>query len=157
MREYHWNVGVTYKLVCFAGNDPDKDPIELQSRSSSTVIITKGSKEAPLPEGTVHPFVDVPLTWLLQQITTEKQVCRFQIDRSQSDKCRTPRRNEQVDAALEFFRSWDRVGVQMLESFQQSSGTGDSWHARPSAAVLLLGYPISPSRNAMIFSVPSCL
>ena len=50
--------------------------------------------------------MDVPLTWLLQQLTPELKMA-FKIDRL-ADACHTPRRNDDVAAACEFFGLWER-------------------------------------------------
>ena len=104
VREYHWEVGVTYKIFCYAGNNPTNSPIELQSRTSSTVVVTTGNNNAPFPKHTVHTPLAFSLTWLLQKLKPkDKQfVCNFKIDRTK-DSCRTPRRNDDVRGALEFF------------------------------------------------------
>ena len=101
--EYHWKFGLEYELYAFSGNDPD-DRVELQSRSCMCKIVTTGHKNAPRPETTVPSPIDVPITWLLQNISSES-VCSFKIDRS-AKSCRTPRRNEEVVAGLRFFSSF---------------------------------------------------
>jgi len=151
VREYHWDVGVTYKLFCFVGNDPEKDPILLEERSSSTTIITTGTKTSPVPVKTVHPFVDVNLTWLLQQIKTEKQVCQFEIDRSK-DTCRTPRRNEDIDAAFAFFadfKKWSAMCYQHFRNRIEASilGKHEEEHVRSRVEKSILGRQTATSES----------
>lgn len=108
IKEHHWKVGVSYKLIIFKGSDPSADSVELQSRESSTVLITSGGSskpDPPVPEKTIHPPIDVDLTWFFQRISPGEQVCNFLIDRGNKDACKTPRRNEDVDMAVAFDKS----------------------------------------------------
>jgi hypothetical protein len=104
--EYHWVFGLDYELYAFCGNTPD-DRVELQSRSCKHDIVRTGDKSPPAPDTTVPTPIDVALTWLLQNLSAES-VCSFAIDRA-AKSCRTPRRNDEVQAGLEFFsafRNW---------------------------------------------------
>jgi hypothetical protein len=103
--EYHWKIAAQYRIFCYARNDPDKDYVELLSRTSSTNIVTTGSKKAPFPQRTVHDPVKISLTWLLQNIkeSDKQRFCSFKIDRAK-ESCRTPRRNEEIEASLTFFK-----------------------------------------------------
>jgi hypothetical protein len=117
IKEFHWDIGVSYKLYCFTGNDPKTDPIMLEERSSSCVIVTTGTKKAPIHETTVHPFVDVNLTWLFEQISPKTHTCLFEIDRS-LDSCKTPRRNQNVDAAFLFFADFKKWSALCFQHFR---------------------------------------
>jgi len=105
-KEYHWKVSAQYRVFCYSGNDPENNVVELLARSSSTSIVTTGSKEAPFPQRTVHDPIKTSFTWLLQNIEKESEkqqrTCGFKIDRSK-DTCRTPRRNEEIDKSVAFF------------------------------------------------------
>ena len=102
--EYHWKIAAQYRIFCYAGNDPDKDYVELLSRTSSTNIVTTGSKKAPFPQSTVHDPVKTTFTWLLQNIkdSDNQHSSSFKIDRAK-ETCRTPRRNEEIEASITFF------------------------------------------------------
>ena len=117
VKEYHWKVGITYKVYIYAGNDPNSGTIELQSRSSSTIIITTGQKKAPFPESTIHTPIETSLTWIVQQISLDKKVCLFKIDRS-NDKCKTPIQNKDTKSALHFFDSMSRWSNQCMQFFK---------------------------------------
>ena len=95
VKEYHWKVGIAYKVHIYAGNDLNTSTIDLQSRSSSTIIITTGQKKAPFPESTIHTPIETSLTWIVQRISMDKMVCHFKIDRSK-DTCKTPDRKSVV-------------------------------------------------------------
>jgi hypothetical protein len=119
VKEHHWKVGVRYRLILFKGTttteSSDDSAVELQSRSASTILITSGGSGSgrpisPMAERTVHVPIDVPLTWFFQRISPTEQLCEFIIDRDQKS-CKTPRRNDNVDAAVEFDRKlheWTR-------------------------------------------------
>jgi hypothetical protein len=118
VREYHWKVAAQYRVFCYSGNDPDKNFVDLLSRSSSTSIVTTGSKEAPFPQRTVHDPIKTSFTWLLQCIKdSEKQrTCGFKIDRSK-DTCRTPRRNEEIDKSIAFFNDLSFWFIEVKQHF----------------------------------------
>jgi len=107
VKEYHWKVGFNYRIYAYVGNEPTNKPIELQSRSSSSVIITKGVKEAPFPERTNHPPIATLLTWILQRISMDKLGCTFKINRSKNT-CKTPVHNECTKAAMSFFHDMSK-------------------------------------------------
>ena len=87
IKEYHWKVYVSYKLVIYKGSSPTREGhfLELQSRHASTILITSGGQAAhaaprggkpqqtnkpipPIVEKTIHPATEVSLTWLLQTL-----------------------------------------------------------------------------------------
>ena len=116
VKEYHWRVGVTYRIFAYAGNEPDTKPLELQSRSSSTVIVLTGQKTPPFPDVTRHSPIDTSLTWILQRLSMEKLTTTFKIDRSR-DTCKTPLHNDDTRAALAFFdgfAKWSRRCVRLF-------------------------------------------
>ena len=118
VKEYHWKVGIAYKVHIYAGNDLNTSTIDLQSRSSSTIIITTGQKKAPFPESTIHTPIETSLTWIVQRISMDKMVCHFKIDRSK-DTCKTPIQNKDTKSALFFFDSmgkWSHQCVQFLKA-----------------------------------------
>jgi hypothetical protein len=108
VKEYHWTVDMHWEISIFSGTNVDKK-IVLKIRDSSSIVVTQ-SERAPLEESREHPVVDLSLTWLLQQIDVEKGTAKFTID---AEKSKTPRRNEQVDKAMDFFcsrmTSWVRA------------------------------------------------
>lgn len=118
VHEFHWKVSASYRIFFYAGNDPDKDAVDLLSRTSSTTIVTTGSKKQPFPPRTIHDAITANFTWLLQNIKeSEKQrVCAFKIDRSK-DSCRTPRRNDDVEASIAFFQSLSEWFTRVRQHF----------------------------------------
>jgi hypothetical protein len=106
--EYFWKFQWTYELVAFAGND-DADKVVLQGRTGEFEIVVTGSKEAPRRQVVVRDALDVNVTWLLSQVEAEgeKRVVKFAIAREAAE-CRTPRRNAQTDAAIEYFERFER-------------------------------------------------
>jgi hypothetical protein len=134
VKEFHFKVGVSYKIVIFAGTDPlsQENSVVLQTRDTSTIVVTSGGQSTvsraptnpptPIPESTIHPPVDANLTWFFKMIAPEEQICQFQIERNpdtnhtegapNKETCKTPRRNQDVDAAVEFNQSlfdWTRI------------------------------------------------
>ena len=106
VKEYHWKVGIAWKILLFPGTSVDT-ALVLDSRESSTMIVTSGSNRRPpppIPAKTAHPSMDVNCTWLFQQMNAE-QACDFSILR---EEAKTPRRNKQTDEAVSFFQSLQR-------------------------------------------------
>lgn len=125
VREFHWKISFGFKLVMFPGTDASRS-IELQSRDTSTVLITTThSKTGPLPEHTVHPPIDVDLTWFFNMISTDQQLCRFAIDRSNPETCVTPRRNGNVQEAIEFYQVFSQSWARSVELFMHQRIEGD--------------------------------
>jgi hypothetical protein len=75
--------------------------ISLANKRGSCELVTVGSDATPHPECRAVPPVDLNVTWLLAAIT-DANASKFAIDR-QHAKCNTPRRNPQVNAAMEYF------------------------------------------------------
>jgi hypothetical protein len=97
--EYFWSFDFQYELVAFQGT-ADSDTVKLLARKGSIEI--KTSQEVmPRRETVVRPALDVNLTWLLGHLDAESRAA-FTIDRTHRD-CHTPRRNDDIDAALAAF------------------------------------------------------
>eukprot|EP01127_Copromyxa_protea_P017504 TRINITY_DN533_c0_g2_i1.p1 TRINITY_DN533_c0_g2~~TRINITY_DN533_c0_g2_i1.p1 ORF type:complete len:999 (-),score=241.59 TRINITY_DN533_c0_g2_i1:48-3044(-) len=110
VEDYYWDFQVRYEIFLFRGNDVNTKVV-LKERTGGCVIITH-SDLTPYPQSTVTPETDVNITWFLSQIQKEK--FRFGINRS-SEKCRTPRRNPEIEAAFAFFQQltvWSRAAAE---------------------------------------------
>ena len=101
--EHVWRVDCAWNLSIYHGSDPTKNRIEMQSRTGTSEVITPGrqTKAAPYSaSSTIGPF-EISLSWLLRNISSST-TASFKIDRD-TNTCKTPRRNEDSDTALEFF------------------------------------------------------
>lgn len=74
----------------------------LRTRSGTTKFITF-SEEPPKPVDRIISH-DTNITWLLQNLSPEHELS-FSINRKDKN-CNTPRRNSDIDAALEFFTNF---------------------------------------------------
>jgi hypothetical protein len=108
--EWFWKFAVDYELSIYPSNRPD-DRVVLQKRSGHCEIMTPG--ELGLPEQKrldrtprakryVRDAIDVNITWLFEQISSDTSKLKFAIDRSRKD-CHTPRRNSDISNALSHF------------------------------------------------------
>eukprot|EP01060_Flectonema_neradi_P035550 TRINITY_DN657_c0_g1_i1.p1 TRINITY_DN657_c0_g1~~TRINITY_DN657_c0_g1_i1.p1 ORF type:complete len:907 (+),score=211.93 TRINITY_DN657_c0_g1_i1:55-2775(+) len=104
IKEYFWNYNMKYTISTYLGTDVESAVVVLSSEK--TAELKTRSKDAPHPATSSKDPIDVDITWLLQQLNEEQQVC-FSIDRS-SAKCHTPRRNSDIDASLDFFQHFQR-------------------------------------------------
>ncbi|KAL7480514.1 hypothetical protein ACHAW6_006204 [Cyclotella cf. meneghiniana] len=115
--EHHWKVTVDYSIKVLAkhsyyptGNISKKNgilrqdppPILLKSRTAVTTLHTAANTPRPLQANVVRDPIDFDLTWLFKNISSEDFSCNFRIDQSHQ-KCRSPRRNRDVDEALKYF------------------------------------------------------
>ena len=90
-----------HSLIAYRGNDIEK-PLEISARVSSDEAVTQ-SETAPLPSSTVIPTSELNVTWLLNHLDDDLKA-KFKIDKKKTD-CMTPRRNGDVEKALEFFKA----------------------------------------------------
>jgi hypothetical protein len=104
--EYYWKFELVYELVAFAGNDAE-DKVVLQGRTGRHEIVVTGTKDAPRRHVVVRDALDHNLTWLLSQVAAEEHRLQFSIAREDSD-CRTPRRNAQTQAAIDYVERFER-------------------------------------------------
>ena len=95
--EYFWAFQVEYELVAFQGTAIDQ-AITLHARTGSAEIKTT-QNTTPRPKTVVRPALDVDVTWLLAHLDDDGRAA-FAIDRTDPG-CHTPRRNPDIDAALD--------------------------------------------------------
>ena len=116
--EYFWKFHVSYSIIIFQGNDVENS-IVINSSSRNYEIITT-SKLTPKPKSSIIPNKDINLTWIFKQIqinnnditddgnnpkyTSRNIDILFEIDKEASS-CHTPRRNNDIETAIEFFIS----------------------------------------------------
>ncbi|CAJ1960792.1 unnamed protein product [Cylindrotheca closterium] len=103
VKEYHWKVDVKWIMRAFWGSDQDQGT-ELQSRSSSIIVVTQ-SNHSPIAKIREHPPIDILLNWFVQHIDPVKKTTVFHI---QTNEAKTPRRNAQVDEALDYFNRMEQ-------------------------------------------------
>ena len=102
VKEYFYKVTLEYNLVAKCSG---KDPLSITTRKGHMEIKTT-SKEAPRPKqqsfgGSTNMQTSSPdITFLLKQLSSSEGLLAFTIDRSDVDKCRTPLRNPDVEAAM---------------------------------------------------------
>ena len=120
--EYHWRFNVAYQMAVLTGSI---DSIELLSRTASETIVVTGSERTPCQLQYSPPNIDVDLGWIVEQLHVsadtgaEHLTTSFRINRDASS-CLTPRRNEEVERAMNYFASlmiWAR-GVSQYFQFQ---------------------------------------
>lgn len=74
------------------------------SRTGFHELITSTNAH-PHPAISIDPNLDVDITWILNNLTESEIPClNFQIKRD-SKKCHTPRRNADVEIAIDHFSS----------------------------------------------------
>lgn len=63
------------------------------------------SKSSPHPSSSVQPSIDLDITWLLSKLG-DGNTLNFHIDRADAKRCRTPRRNPNVESVLSYITSF---------------------------------------------------
>lgn len=104
VHEWFWQFDVAWELLAFQGTGAQESERVVLQKRAGTLELKTNSESTPYPVSVVRPDVDVNVTWLLQQLS-EKGQAQFGINRT-AKSCHTPRRNDQVEAALRFFYSW---------------------------------------------------
>eukprot|EP01063_Lacrimia_lanifica_P010589 TRINITY_DN17327_c0_g2_i1.p1 TRINITY_DN17327_c0_g2~~TRINITY_DN17327_c0_g2_i1.p1 ORF type:complete len:869 (+),score=301.22 TRINITY_DN17327_c0_g2_i1:62-2608(+) len=94
--EWLWDCQAEYEIRAYVGGDPE-DTKKVVAAGVRTAVKTTGSDAAPSHAAREH---EVNITWLLQHWNPLLQKGRFAIDRGAAG-CHTPRRNGDVDAALQ--------------------------------------------------------
>jgi len=112
VEEYHWKVDVKWVIRAFWGSD-EAQGTELQSRSSSMIVVTQ-SKQPPIAQLREHPPVDVLLNWFVQHVDPMNKTTVFHI---KAHEAKTPRRNAQVDEALDYFRRMQEWATNVQSHF----------------------------------------
>ena len=142
-----WSVEHSYNLFIYSGSDPTKNRVELQSRTASSEVVTSGrrTKAAPYPAANkIGPF-EVSLSWLLRNVSGSttaaagEDKAAFKIDRD-ADTCKTPRRNEDSETALELFCDigrWCKNVVLALSDIESVGNRDPSIGDEPESKVLL--------------------
>jgi len=142
-----WSVENTCDVFIYSGSDPTKNRVELQSRTGSSEVITPGrrtNKATPYPaENRIGPF-EVSLSWLLRNVSAPTTAAggdkaTFKIDRD-ADKCKTPRRNEDSETALEFFcdvDDWCKNVVLALDGMESVGNRDPSIGSKPESKLSL--------------------
>ena len=116
--EYFWNVGVSYELFAYAGNDKDgADRVVLCSGERKTQIKTL-CEDTPRPKRHVHEGMETDLSWLVKHVELEGLRVGFQVDRL-AKKCHTPRRNADVEEALQCLGAVGQFGTRVATYFQR--------------------------------------
>lgn len=98
VKEYHWKVDCKWILRAFWGSDQSQGT-ELLGRSSEIIVVTQ-TNQSPIAKLREHPPIDILLNWLVEHVDPVKRTTVFHI---QTDDAKTPRRNTQVDEALDYF------------------------------------------------------
>ncbi|KAL7479988.1 hypothetical protein ACHAW6_005701 [Cyclotella cf. meneghiniana] len=99
--EFHYKLEASWSLSIYSDTSVQDEKV-IKSRISSTTLITQ-KKDKALPEHNNFPSQDLSLTWLLQQIDTERLTSQFKVD-TEDEETKTPRRNKATEKAIEFSR-----------------------------------------------------
>ncbi len=91
-------------------------------------------KHAPAPAARVADTLKLDVSWLLAHVTAEGVVA-FSIDRA-GPQCHTPRRNRQVDEALEFLARLSLWGAGVSRYVASHTGREKDLNPRPAAFYL---------------------
>ena len=123
--EFHYDVELQWSLSIYSGTSVDERTVLMSNKSSSVIIKTamESSRLRSSPQS-----YDLPLTWLLKQVNLDDMASQFKVDTSR-ESTKTPRRNDDVDKAIEFsnrFISWvGQIQTGLLGSLARIEGQHD--------------------------------
>jgi hypothetical protein len=139
-----WSVKNAWGIYIYHGSDPTENRIEMQSRLATSEVVTSGcrTKNAPYPASTEIGPLEVSLSWLLCNVSSSTTVeggdkAVFKIDR---DTCKTPRRNEDSETALEFFcnvDAWCKNVILALDNIESVGNRDPSIGSKPESKLSL--------------------
>jgi hypothetical protein len=129
--EYFWGFDAKYQLVAYQGTAVD-DAITIHARAGNVEIKTT-QNTTPRPKSVVRPPLEVNVTWLLAHLDGEGRAA-FAIDRRHED-CHTPRRNDDIDAALAAFDELSSWCQAVISYFQSDLFPAQQDHGRDLAAI----------------------
>ncbi|CAE8621348.1 unnamed protein product, partial [Polarella glacialis] len=118
--EYFWKVDVSYALTAIRGVGAEAaDRLTILSRSGHDELKSPLKLHPRPPEIFLPANFEVNVSWLLRSLSTdEPSGPQFRVDRNLA-KCRTPRRNPDVDAAFEHFTAVTSFATSVAEYFGQ--------------------------------------
>ena len=125
--EFHYDVELQWSLSIYSGTSVDERTVLMSNKSSSVIIKTaiESSRLRSSPQS-----YDLPLTWLLKQVNLDDMASQFKVDTSR-ESTKTPRRNDDVDKAIEFsnrFISWvGQIQTGLLGSLARIEGQHDPY------------------------------
>jgi hypothetical protein len=129
--EHLWGFDFEYELQAYPGTATD-EAIELCARHGKLTLKT-AAKTTPRPTSVVRPFVEVDATWLVAQLDDAGRSA-FAIDRTAA-RCHTPRRNADVEAALEAMAKLEAFCGQVRRYFLSELFPVQQDHGRDLAAI----------------------
>mmetsp|Transcript_30055 Transcript_30055/g.58984 ORF Transcript_30055/g.58984 Transcript_30055/m.58984 type:complete len:1069 (-) Transcript_30055:264-3470(-) len=104
--EYFWKFTVSYDLIAFRGVGAELgDQLRISGRTASQELKTS-RKVNPRPESRIPAVChDVNMNWLFKSLAADSACPAFTIDRDHKG-CKTPRRNADVEKALDHFSAF---------------------------------------------------
>ena len=122
--EFHYGVELEWSLSIYSGTSVDKRTV-LASNKSSSVIVTRAKESSRLR---ISPqSYELPFTWLLKQVNPDDMASRFKVDTSR-ESTKTPRRNDDVDKAIEFSSRLNSWVDQILSDLEQNLARIEGQH-----------------------------
>eukprot|EP00551_Chaetoceros_affinis_P005336 CAMPEP_0203663768 /NCGR_PEP_ID=MMETSP0090-20130426/1297_1 /ASSEMBLY_ACC=CAM_ASM_001088 /TAXON_ID=426623 /ORGANISM="Chaetoceros affinis, Strain CCMP159" /LENGTH=452 /DNA_ID=CAMNT_0050526785 /DNA_START=271 /DNA_END=1626 /DNA_ORIENTATION=+ len=106
VKQYHWNIEIEYGIYLYCGSETlfsALSSLPIMTNTIACELITKTSEAPYVPSYETNPM-DVSLTWLLQNIHKDTLQTKFCINR-EVESCRTPRSNDDICQAWEFFKN----------------------------------------------------
>jgi hypothetical protein len=131
--DYFFDFDAQWRLELVRGTGREAgDTVQLCARDTLSAELKSASEALP-HHGAVAPPLEVPITWLLQQLEAGREPlqARVRIDRAHKD-CATPRRNKDTDAGLACFEALAGAArelaqrVQALQAVERQSRPNDA-------------------------------
>ena len=124
VREFHYDVELEWSLSIYSGTSVDERTVLMSNKSSSVVI--KQAKESSRLRISPQSY-ELPLTWLLKQVNLDDMASQFKVDTSR-ESTKTPRRNDDVNKAIEFSRRLNSWVGQILSDLERNLARIEGQH-----------------------------
>ncbi|EJK49598.1 hypothetical protein THAOC_31512 [Thalassiosira oceanica] len=153
--KFHYDVELEWSLSIYSGTSVDERTVLRSNKSSS--VIHKQTKESSRLRITPQSY-ELPLTWLLKQVNLDDMASQFKVDTSR-ESTKTPRRNDDVDKAIEFssrLNSWvGQIQTGLYESLARIEGQHDPGLVKDpvfsrSSYMDVLRSPVDPTFNPIL-------
>ena len=160
--DYYWQVDVLYEFFLLKGNDKS---ISIPLTTIENVISVRTAVDKmPEKEKKIFSPPECNINWLMEHVAIN-QAGIFRI-RREKEVCRTPRRNDDVEAAFEFLKDFENWIQAFLTEFQtrvfpirKDSGIfypsfSDAIRATFIPIYPLFGYSIQDKRKLQLLNAP---
>lgn len=109
VKQFHWKVEIDYSIYMYCGDETDVNAVNSTSiitKKALCDVVTMTAKPPSSPTKVDIQPLDVGVSWLFQHVNKQSLQTDFKVNR-EKESCRTPRNNDDVREAWDFFSKID--------------------------------------------------